>query len=81
MHQMQMANPSLSNSTKATKAYGGIREEEQGRRFTKNSKYLQDLDPKGFPHKEGILIGGSVDLDLLYLFSQIDARFIGGRGR
>ena len=77
---MQMANPSLSNSTKATKAYGGIREEEQ-RKFTKNSKYLQDLDPKGFPHKEGILIGGSVDLDLLYLFSQKDARIIGGRGR
>jgi hypothetical protein len=24
-----MASPSLSNSTKATKAYGGIREEEQ----------------------------------------------------
>ena len=37
MHQMQMASPSLSNSTKATKAYGGIREEEQ-RKFTKNSK-------------------------------------------
>ena len=73
-----MANPSLSNSTKATKAYGGIREEEQRKEL---SKFLQDLDPNGFPHKEGILIGGSVDLDLLYLFSQIDARFIGGRGR
>jgi hypothetical protein len=32
-----MENPSLSNSTKATKAYGGIREKEQ-RKFTKNSK-------------------------------------------
>ena len=28
---------------------------------------LQDLEPKGFPHKGGILIGESVDLDLLYL--------------
>ena len=34
---------------------------------TKFPKYLQDLDPKGFPHKEGILIGEDVDLDLLYL--------------
>jgi hypothetical protein len=32
-----MASPSLSNSTKATKAIGGIREEEQ-RKSTKNSK-------------------------------------------
>ena len=45
MHQMQMArtpqrcsNPSLPNSTKATKAYGGIREEEQWRKSTKDSK-------------------------------------------
>ena len=74
---MQMASPSLSNSTKATKAYGGIREEEQRREH----QVLQVLDPKGFPHKEGILIGESVDLDLLYLFSQMDARIIGGRGR
>ena len=42
MQPMQMArdkcsNPSLSNSNKATNAYGGIREEEQ-RRNTKNSK-------------------------------------------
>jgi len=42
---MQMArtpqrcsNPSLPNSTKATKAYGGIREEEQWRKSTKDSK-------------------------------------------
>ena len=73
-----MASPSLSNSTKATKAYGGIKEEEQRRRFTKNSKYLQDLDPKGFPHKEGILIGEYVDLDLLTLFPQKYARIMGG---
>ena len=32
------SNPSLSNSNKATNAYGGIREEEQWRRNTKNSK-------------------------------------------
>jgi hypothetical protein len=32
------SNPSLSNSNKATNAYGGIREEEQMRRITKNSK-------------------------------------------
>ena len=45
MHQMQMArtpqrcsNPSLPNSTKATKSYGGIREEEQWRKSTKDSK-------------------------------------------
>ena len=45
MHQMQMArtpqrcsNPSLPNSTKATKDYGGIREEEQWRKSTKDSK-------------------------------------------
>src|SRR3954463_10236674 len=45
MHQMQMArtpqrysNPFLPNSTKATNAYGGIREEEQWRKSTKDSK-------------------------------------------
>ena len=32
------SNPSLPNSTKATKAYGGIREEEQWRKSTKDSK-------------------------------------------
>ena len=32
------SNPSLSNSNKATNAYGGIREEEQWRRNIKNSK-------------------------------------------
>ena len=44
MHQNAMARTqevlkfSLSNSNKATNAYGGIREEEQWRRNTKNSK-------------------------------------------
>ena len=32
------SSSSLSNSNKATNAYGGIREEEQGRRNTKNSQ-------------------------------------------
>ena len=32
------SSPPLSNSNKATNAYGGIREEEQWRRNTKNSK-------------------------------------------
>ena len=75
-----MASPSLSNFTKATKVIWEIREEEQ-RREHKILQNLQDLEPKGFPHKEGILIGESVDLDLLYLFSQMDAKIIGGRGR
>jgi hypothetical protein len=60
-----MANPSLLNSTKATKACGGIREEEQ-RKSTKNSKVLQDLG--GSSHKERDLVGEDVDVDLLYLF-------------
>jgi hypothetical protein len=36
------SSPSLSNSNKATKAIGGIREEEQ----RGEHKILQDLDPK-----------------------------------
>jgi hypothetical protein len=41
-------NPSLSNSNKATKAIGGIREEE-----SKGEHQIpQDLD-LGFPHKRG----------------------------
>jgi hypothetical protein len=31
-------------------------------------KELQDLDPIGSPHLEEKVIGGNVDLDLLYLF-------------
>jgi hypothetical protein len=41
-------------------------------------KELQDLDPIGSPHLEEILIGGKIDLDLLSLFPQEDARIIGG---
>ena len=48
------------------KSIGGIREEEQ-RKSTKNSKFLQDLDLGGSSHKERDLIGEDVDLDLLYL--------------
>jgi hypothetical protein len=46
-----------------------------------NHKELQDLDPIGFPHKEEKVIGGNVDLDLLSLFPQKDARIMGGMGR
>jgi hypothetical protein len=44
-------------------------------------KELQDLDPIGSPHIEEIMIGGKVDLDLLSLFPQKDARIMGGIGR
>ena len=69
-----MASPSLSNSTKATKAIGGIKEEEQ----RGEHKELQDLDQICSPHLERILIGGNVDLDLLSLFPQEYARIMGG---
>jgi hypothetical protein len=46
-----------------------------------NHKELQDLDPIGFPHKEEKVIGRNVDLDLLSLFPQKDARIMGGMGR
>ena len=39
---------------------------------------LQDLDPRGSPHTEEKVIGGDVDLDLLSLFRQEQARIIGG---
>jgi hypothetical protein len=38
MAKQKCSNPSLSNSNKATNAYGGIREKEQRRKSTKNSK-------------------------------------------
>ena len=41
---------------------------------------LQDQDLLGSPHLEERWIGGNVDLDLLSLFPQKDARVIGGRG-
>ena len=40
--------------------------EERKKRRTQQME-LQDLDPKGSPHLEEILIGQNVDLDLLSL--------------
>ena len=39
---------------------------------------LQDIDPRGSPHLEEKVIGGSVHLDLLSLLPQELARIIGG---
>ena len=55
------SNPSLSNSNKATNAYGGIREEEQRRT---QQMELQELDRKGSTHLEEKRLGGNVDLGL-----------------
>jgi hypothetical protein len=41
-------------------------------------KELQDLDPLCSPHLEERWIGGNIDVDLLSLFPQKDARIIGG---
>ena len=54
-------------------SYGEIWEEEQGAH-----KELQDQDPRGSLHIEEKVIGGDVDLDLLSLFPQEQARIIGG---
>ena len=64
-----MASPSLSNSTKATKAVGGIRDEEQRREH----QILQDLDLKDTLTEKGIWAGRIVDLDLLFQIPQKDA--------
>jgi hypothetical protein len=53
----------------------------RGRTKEEIHKELQDLDPIGFPHKEEKVIGENVDLDLLSLFPQKDARIMGGMGR
>jgi hypothetical protein len=53
----------------------------RGRTKEEIHKELQDLDPIGFPHKEEKVIVGNVDLDLLSLFPQKDARIMGGMGR
>ena len=60
---------------KATNAYGGRREEEQRRT---QQMELGDLDSMGSPHLEERWIGENVDLDLLSLFPQRYARFMGG---
>jgi hypothetical protein len=53
----------------------------KGRTKEEIHKELQDLDPIGSPPIEEIMIGGNVDLDLLSLFPQKDARIMGGIGR
>jgi hypothetical protein len=40
-------------------------------------KELQDLDPMGSPHKEGKVISGNIDLDLLSLFPHRYERIMG----
>jgi hypothetical protein len=50
----------------------------RGRTKEEIHKELQDVDPIGSPHLEEKVIGGNVDLDLLYLFPQKDARIMGG---
>jgi hypothetical protein len=62
------------NPTKATNAM----EEYERKNKKEIHKELQDLDPIGSPHMEEILIDGNIELDLLSLFPQIDARIIGG---
>ena len=47
----------------------------------RNTKFLQDLDLASSPHKERDSVGGVVDLDLLSLFPQKDARNNGGNKR
>ena len=47
-------------------------------RTKKIHKELPNLDPNGFPHKEGNLFGEDVDLDLLSLFPQMGARIMEG---
>jgi hypothetical protein len=56
-------------------------ERYEGKNKRGNHKELQDLDLIGFPHKEEKVIGGNVDLDILSLFPQKDARIMGGMGR
>ena len=70
------SSPSLRNSTKATKAYGGIREEEQ--KEGKQQMNPQEICKKCSPYTKEIWIGGNVDLDLLSNFPQEYARIMGG---
>ena len=66
-------SPPLPNPTKATNA-----REENERKNEEEHEELQELDPRGSPHKEEKVIGGNVDLDLLSLFPQELVRIIGG---
>jgi hypothetical protein len=53
----------------------------RGRTKEEIHKELQDLDLIGSSHLEEKMIGGNVDLDLLSLFPQKDARIMGEMGR
>jgi hypothetical protein len=53
----------------------------RGRTKEEIHKELQDLDLIGSPHLEEKMIGENVDLDLISLFPQKDARIMGGMGR
>jgi hypothetical protein len=67
-------SPKSYQSTNAMEGYERKNQEEI-------HKELQDLAPIGSPHIEEIMMGGKVDLDLLSLFPQKDARIMGGMGR
>ena len=54
---------------------------KRGRTKRRNTKQLQDLDPKGYPHLEEIWFGGIVDLDLLSLFPLNGGKNHGGMER
>ena len=69
------SSPSLSNSNKATNAYGG---NKRGRTKEEKHPELQDQDLLGSPHLEERWIGGIVDLDLLSQIPQRYARIMGG---
>jgi hypothetical protein len=45
-----------------------------------NKKGLQDLDPKDPLHKEDMWFGGNIDLNVIFLLPQIDARIMRGIG-
>jgi hypothetical protein len=51
---------------------------ERGRTMEKINKEIQDLDPIASPQKEEKLIGGNIDLDVLFLLPQEDAKIIEG---
>jgi len=60
------------------KSYWG---NKRGRTKRKSTKDPQDQDPTSSPHREEKVIGGNVDLDLLFLFPQRNASLVGGIGR
>ena len=60
------------------KSYWG---NKRGRTKSKSTKDPQDQDPTSSPHREKKVIGGNMDLDLLFLFPQRNASLVGGIGR